>query len=80
MASNANIAALPGGRVFSYYFWSANGCAFNFFLKHLRVDASRISTGISFHNIKAEYLKPIFARYVFSSTYNLLTEKAADVQ
>ena len=24
MASNTNIAALPGGRVFSYYFWSAN--------------------------------------------------------
>jgi len=66
MASNTNIAALPGGRVFSYYFWSANRCAFNFFLKHLRVEASRISTGISFHNFKAEYLKPFFARSVFS--------------
>ena len=66
MASNTNIAALPGGRVFSNYFWSANRCAFNFFLKHLRVEASRISTGISFHNFKAEYLKPFFARSVFS--------------
>ena len=30
---------------------------FNFFLKHLRVVESRISTGISFHNVKDEYLK-----------------------
>ena len=58
MASNTNIAVLPGGRVFSYYFWLANRCGFNFFLKHLRVEASRISTGISFHNFKTEYLKP----------------------
>ena len=46
MASNTNIAALPGGRVFSHYFWSANRYAFNFFLKYLRVEASRISTGM----------------------------------
>ena len=40
MAINTNITALPGGRVFSYHFWSDNRCAFNFFLKHLRVKAS----------------------------------------
>ena len=66
LLGNTNIAALPGGRVFSYYFWSANRSAFNFFLMHLRVEASRISTGISFHNFKAEYLKPFFAHSVFS--------------
>ena len=66
MASNTNIAALPGGCVFSYYFWSANRCAFNFFLKHLRVEASRISIGVPFDNFRAEHLKPFFARSVFS--------------
>ena len=45
-------------RVVSKCFLSANRCAFSFFLKHLRVEASRISTGISFHNYRAEYLKP----------------------
>ena len=29
-----------------------------FLLKHLRVAASRISTGVSFHNFIAECLKP----------------------
>ena len=66
MASNTNIAALPGGCVFSYYFWSGKRCAFNFFSKHLRVEASRISTGISFHNFTSEYLKPVFAHSAFS--------------
>ena len=66
MASSTNIAALLGGRVFNYYFSSANRCTFNFFLKRLRVEASRISTGISFHNFKAGYLKPFSARSVFS--------------
>ena len=28
-------------------------------LKHLRVQASRVSTGISFHEFRAEYLKPL---------------------
>ena len=64
MASNTITAALPGGRVFSYYSSSANRCVFNFFLKHLRVE--RISTGISFHNFKTEYFKPFFARSLFS--------------
>ena len=64
--SNLYIAALPGGRVFRYYFLSANRYAFSFFLKHLRVAASRISTGVSFHNFKAECLKPFFACSVFS--------------
>ena len=31
---------------------------FELLLKHLRVEASRISTGLAFHNFKAEYLKP----------------------
>ena len=66
MASNTNIAALPGGRVFDCCFWSAIRCASNFLLKHLRVQASRISTGTSIHNFNAEYLKPFFAHFVFS--------------
>ena len=52
MASNFYIA------VFRYYFSSANRYAFNFFLKHLRVAASRISTDVSFHTFIAECLKP----------------------
>ena len=66
MMSNFYIAVLPGGRVFRYYFRSANRYAFNFFLKHLRVAASRISTGVSFRNFIAECLKPFFACSVFS--------------
>ena len=37
-----------------------------FFLKQLRVEASRISTVVSFHNFRAEYLKPFFPCSVFS--------------
>ena len=59
MAGNTNIDILPGGRFFRYYFWTANRCAFSFFFKHLRVAAFRIPTGVSFHNFKAEYLKPL---------------------
>ena len=59
MASNTNIDALPGGHVFSYYFLSANRCAVNFFLKHLRVKASSVSTGVSLHNFRAKYVKPV---------------------
>ena len=66
MASNINIAVLPGSRVFRYYFLSANRYTFNFFLKHLRVAASRISTDVSFHNFIAECLKPFFACSLFS--------------
>ena len=33
-------------------------CAFDFFLKHLRVGVSRISAGASFHTFRAECLKP----------------------
>ena len=66
MASNFYIAVLPGGRVFRYYFRSANRYAFNFFLKHLTVAASRISTGVSFHNFIAECLKPfLHVPYLF---------------
>ena len=57
MASNINVAVLPGGRVFRYYFLSANRYAFSFFLKHL-IEVSRISAGVSFHNFIAKCLKP----------------------
>ena len=30
----------------------------SFLFKHLRVEASRVLTGVSFHNFRAEYLNP----------------------
>ena len=43
-----------------------------FFLNHLRAEASRISTDASFHNFRAEYLKPFYARSVFSHENSVL--------
>ena len=71
MAINTNIAALPGARVFSYYFWSANRCACNFFLKHLRVEASHISTGTSEVNrkLKKKWEEPAWWLVIFQANF-----------
>ena len=50
-------------------FCLAKRCAFNFFLKRLRVEASRISTGVSFHNFSAEYLIFSAEYLIFSAEY-----------